>query len=441
MRSVIITLPLIMLVSVLPFFQQGSIQKEPLTKEVLIEVMQTHGLPGPELVKYVERNGVSFALSRTVEQELRDAASYLEPKDQEALIAAVRDKYRAEWNPYKRFFSLREVNPQAAYESGQEYLKNYGNEDKTHADDVRAFILSYEEGIRRASDPVELATKLLNEKKYEEAEKGFRLALERDPKALKAYVGLISTYEHLNRHDSAVVTYNQFVSRGPTDASQYLEVCAVFYNTNHLAEAGQACRQAVGINPADPKAHNLLGSVYYYSGEKLWKAAVEQYQWAVKLEPNNYAYLTNLGYAYNLLEDHKEAIRQCKAAQRLKLDYARAYNCVGEAYKDWEKEGGPGSTAAREAFQMAVALEPNDKRFQANLGDAYRGAKQYERAIKPYQEAIRLDPKYEAPHHGLGRTYLDLCMVKEATAEYAALKQLKSARADDLLSQIQKKKC
>jgi tetratricopeptide (TPR) repeat protein len=125
----------------------------------------------------------------------------------------------------------------------------------------------------------------------------------------------------------------------------------------------------------------------------------------------------------------------------LKLDYARAYNCVGEAYKDWEKEGGPGSTAAREAFQMAVALEPNDKRFQANLGDAYRGAKQYERAIKPYQEAIRLDPKYEAPHHGLGRTYLDLCMVKEATAEYAALKQLKSARADDLLSQIQKKKC
>jgi tetratricopeptide (TPR) repeat protein len=41
-----------------------------------------------------------------------------------------------------------------------------------------------------------------------------------------------------------------------------------------------------------------------------------------------------------------------------------------------------------------------------NLGEAYRGKKDYERSIEYYRKALHADPRYFRAHRGLGVTYM-----------------------------------
>ena len=49
-----------------------------------------------------------------------------------------------------------------------------------------------------------------------------------------------------------------------------------------------------------------------------------------------------------------------------------------------------------------------------NLGAAYRAKGKYDKAIKVYNQAIKLDPDYAQAYHGLGVTY----HIKEENAHY-----------------------
>ncbi len=58
-------------------------------------------------------------------------------------------------------------------------------------------------------------------------------------------------------------------------------------------------------------------------------------------------------------------------------------------------------------LEKAAQLQPGFAKAHLNLGDAYRGDKQYERAQAEYQQALQLFPNYADAVFNLGILYLD----------------------------------
>ena len=58
-------------------------------------------------------------------------------------------------------------------------------------------------------------------------------------------------------------------------------------------------------------------------------------------------------------------------------------------------------------LERAAQLQPGFAKAHLNLGDAYRGLKQYEKAQEEYQKALQLFPNYADAVFNLGILYLD----------------------------------
>ena len=105
---------------------------------------------------------------------------------------------------------------------------------------------------------------------------------------------------------------------------------------------------------------------------------------AVKLAPNNPAYLNNLGFSLYLRHRFKEAISQYESAARLAPLSRRVRTNLGFACAAM----GDLRRAARE-FQMGGT----EAEAKNNLGFAYERRGDMDNAYDLYLEALRLDPK------------------------------------------------
>ena len=75
----------------------------------------------------------------------------------------------------------------------------------------------------------------------------------------------------------------------------------------------------------------------------------------------------------------------------------------------WARSTWPPRTTARRrpVLEKAAQLQPGFAKAHLNLGDAYRGLKEYERAQAEYQQALQLFPNYADAVFNLGILYLD----------------------------------
>ena len=58
-------------------------------------------------------------------------------------------------------------------------------------------------------------------------------------------------------------------------------------------------------------------------------------------------------------------------------------------------------------LERSAQLQPGFAKAHLNLGDAYRGLKQHDRALEEYQKALQLFPNYADAVFNLGILYLD----------------------------------
>jgi tetratricopeptide (TPR) repeat protein len=80
-------------------------------------------------------------------------------------------------------------------------------------------------------------------------------------------------------------------------------------------KALDAFNQAVRVNPDNVKAHFTLG--YMYSNFGLHKEAIEAYQQVIRIDPDNAKAHFNLGIEYLILDDREGALRHFKILEIL----------------------------------------------------------------------------------------------------------------------------
>ncbi|XP_069483464.1 small glutamine-rich tetratricopeptide repeat-containing protein beta [Ambystoma mexicanum] len=110
------------------------------------------------------------------------------------------------------------------------------------------------------------------------------------------------------------------------------------------------------------KAIQLKDEGNNHMKEENYSAAVDCYNQAVQLDPNNAVYYCNRAAAYSKLGKYIEAIRDCETAISIEPSYSKAYGRMGLALTAMNKY-----EQAITSYQKALDLEPENDSYKSNL--------------------------------------------------------------------------
>jgi eukaryotic-like serine/threonine-protein kinase len=260
-----------------------------------------------------------------------------------------------------------------------------------------------------------------DEKSYQSALDFFDQALKADPKFALAYTGVADASLLMNsmKKDSlwtqkALAAAQQAQELNDKLPEVHATLGSVYRATGKYSESVAELRRALSLAPNSDEFYRRLGNVYSDSGNNA--QALDAYQKAVKLNPYYWANYNALGKGYHRQADYPNALQAFQQVAVLEPDLDIGYENVGNMYLQEGKyqESIPYLQKALqirptfstysnlgtcyfflkqypyavEMFEKAVALNPNDTVMVVNLGDAYRGSGQQDKANTTYQQAL-----------------------------------------------------
>jgi tetratricopeptide (TPR) repeat protein len=145
------------------------------------------------------------------------------------------------------------------------------------------------------------------------------------------------------------------------------------------------------------RAWEVLQDAYQAQMEGDYERAVELYLTSLELHPTAEAH-TFLGWNYHFQGRIEEAITECKLAIALDPEFGNPYNDIG-AYLI---ELGRYDEAIPWLQQAVQARRYEPRHFpHYNLGRAYCGKEMYGPAMKAFQEALHVEPRYSLARQAL----------------------------------------
>jgi Flp pilus assembly protein TadD len=212
-------------------------------------------------------------------------------------------------------------------------------------------------------------------------------------------------------------------------AQPYLRQAEAAFNQNNFADAAQAYRQALKVNPDLAEAHYGLGLALARLDR--YQEAVTSFQAALHHKPGWSRALKDLGVTYLKLKRWPEAEKAFKTALTHQPQDAEAYYGLGVA------EGRQGKhKEAREAFEKALRLKPDYIQALNNLGMANIKLNRWADAKSSFEKALGLKADDPEAHLGLLACYIQQGDSEGAAKTYKKLSTLDKGltrKADELL--------
>lgn len=255
-----------------------------------------------------------------------------------------------------------------------------------------------------------------------EALEAAEAALEIDPQSALAHALRSEALNSQERYEEALEAANRAIAFDDTLSAGYTARAGVRSNLASLdldeiglARAAADAEQALELAASETTlrqalAHNIRAVTYWqeYSlaGDRaaaigLIDAAIDELLLASELQPQIALFHSNLGFSYNAQGDH--ALNQnddARADERFAL--------------------------AREAFETALATDPQYAEAYNGLGDSQFSQEAYDRALDFYQQALEADPQNASAYVNQGFVYRerdepDFALAQAAFAEAAAI--------------------
>ncbi len=167
---------------------------------------------------------------------------------------------------------------------------------------------------------------------------------------------------------------------------------------------------------------NLQGIEYAESGD--YQQALEYFDEAIQLDPNNAEYFNNRGNTYSFLKQYESAKEDYTQAIRLAPDYYLPYLGLGNVYDDL---GEP--EQAIEKYGQAIELEPDNVQPYRNRGATLMHMREFKQALPDLDRAIELNSNYVLAYISRSVTHAALNQYDEATLDYARATALDPERA------------
>lgn len=130
--------------------------------------------------------------------------------------------------------------------------------------------------------------------------------------------------------------------------------------------------------------------------------AIVQLTKAAKLDPSDYHYPYEIGYAYQLKNDYPKALEQLKKVVKFRDADDLCYQFLGNLHDQ------AGDTAkALAAYKAGLKKFPNSGRLYMELGNVYFTHNDYEKAVYYYETGIDKDPTFSSNYFRAAIIFLD----------------------------------
>ena len=192
-------------------------------------------------------------------------------------------------------------------------------------------------------------------KKYKKANDYFNIVIKKDPRNHRAYFlkGLISVWE--KKYNNAQLNLEKAISIYDKSESYYFYLAVVMEKKKRVSKAIDYLKCAIKNDNKSARSYNYLGYIYAENNIQLNESLL-LIKKALKIEPNNGAYMDSLGWVLFMKGNYTNALMKLLLAEKL-----------------------------------LKRNNSSDPVVYDHLGDAYEKLGQYHKAIFYWKEAIKIE--------------------------------------------------
>ncbi len=238
-----------------------------------------------------------------------------------------------------------------------------------------------------AEKAVEMAGRLFNERKYDQAERACRQIIAARPTNADAHNILGVTLNAVGRGDEAVESLRRAMELAPKAASIYGNLGEVLRQRGEVEEAAKVLEKAVELDPINSQALNNLAITFFDRGQP--KRAVEYYRQAIEARPQMAEAHNNLGNALRLTGDVDGAIQAYQDALIQRERYPEAYNNLGTLLQQQGQ-----LEEAEHALRKAINQNSQYVEAYDNLANLYVAQEKDTEALRILGDALKFAPKH-----------------------------------------------
>jgi tetratricopeptide (TPR) repeat protein len=256
--------------------------------------------------------------------------------------ASIRDAY----NALHRTVDLDPGNKDAQLKLGALYLLGQKTEE------ARACAEALLKANPNDAEGLSLrAHSYLREGKVAQGLGDLKIAIERNPSHVRAYIDLARAYAEMNRLPEAGRTLEQARTEAPNSLDVVLSLADFYFLSNQLAEAQRNYEQAIVLSPMNETVYAKLAD--FYQATYQWSAAERALLKVVSLKPDSVKHQLLLGELYVLTGNQDKAIEVFRHAVETDTTSLAARNRLVNGYLD--------SGHFDEAQDMISAILKRDK--------------------------------------------------------------------------------
>jgi cytochrome c-type biogenesis protein CcmH/NrfG len=172
-------------------------------------------------------------------------------------------------------------------------------------------------------------------------------------------------------------------------------------------------------SPAAPPTPQLLALALHHHQNGRLAEAKQTYLAVLAAEPDNFDALHLLGVLAHQVGNHEMAVELIEKAVRQNGEQAAVFNNLGEAYK-----GAKRLDEAVRCYRKALEINPELAEVCSNLGNALRSLDQLEEAEEAFRQAIELKPDFVLAHFVLGTILREHGQLPEAERAFEEVLRL-----------------
>lgn len=197
----------------------------------------------------------------------------------------------------------------------------------------------------------------------------------------------------------------------PSSLNEQLSQALSLHQQGLLNEAEPFYQAVLQIEPSNPMALNMLGTLWMQKGNL--DQGITLIEKSLAANPAQPEPLVNIGNAYYLMGKFDDSLDACNRALSYLPGYPLAHNIKGNSLNALNR-----LDESIASYQQAIASNPELAEPHYNLGTTYKQLQRYPEAIASFKSAIRLIPDLAEAHNNLGTCYQDTNACQQAIESY-----------------------
>ena len=240
---------------------------------------------------------------------------------------------------------------------------------------------------------------LSNLGKYKEAEKYYKLSIEKDNNNSFAYHGLGILYRDLKKYDDAEKYFKLSIEKDENFSYPYNGLGVLYRDLKKYDDAEKYFKLSIEKDKNFSSPYNGLGVLY--SDLKKYEDAEKYFKLSIEKDKNYSSPYYGLGNLYSELKKYDDAEKYFKLCIEKDENLSYPYNGLGNLYSNLKKYDD-----AEKYFKLSIEKDVNNALVYSNLGILYKDLKDYNKAreiIKKGLELIKDEKTIDTENYHLSR--------------------------------------